>query len=116
MAGSNFDALEKSMMDVVTTQFGYSASWTPSAGGDQQTGMVLFKSPTKKQQVQVADFTGDIYYQMEYRKGVFDGLVAAVQNSHNTEVVTIDSVNYNCRFVKQKYDGDTIVVTLELPE
>lgn len=114
--GSNFDLLESSMMDVVTNQFGYTTSWTPSAGGDAQTGLVLFKSPTKKQIVQQADFAGDVYYSMEYRKGVFDGLFEAVQNTRNKEKVTIDGVDYNCRFAKGKYDGDTYVITLELPE
>lgn len=116
MAGSIFDYLESVVMDVVSAQFGYAASWTPSQGGPVQTGNVLLKSPTKKAQVQAMDFTGDVYYTMEYRKGVFDGLVAAVRNTRLTEAVTVDGTLYNCRFVKGKYDGDTIVIVLELPE
>lgn len=120
MPGSSFDFLESTMMDIVTAQFGYSASysasWTPSGGGAALLGTVLFKSPSAKEQVQTINFDGDTNYSMEFRKGVFDGLVAAVQNTRNKEVVVIDGVTYNCRFVKAKYDGDTYVITLELPD
>lgn len=116
MAGSNFDLLEQTMMDVVTNQFGYGASWSPSGGGPAQTGMVLFSSPTKKQQVQTLDFVGDTNYFMEYRKGVFTGLKEAVDDTKKKEQVVIDGTTYNVRMVKKKYDGDTYVATLELPE
>ena len=114
--GSNFDLLEKSMMDVVTNQFGYSASWTPSGGGPAQVALVLLNAPTKKQQVQAMNFEGDVNYSMEYRDGIFPGLIDSVRNTRNKEQVTIDGALYNCRFVKAKYEGKTNVITLELPE
>ena len=113
MAGSNFDLLESTMMDVITNQFGYSASWSPSTGGDVKFAKVLFGDPTKAAFVQAAAFDGDTNPFMEYKKGDLDGLVEAVRDTKKKETVIIDSKQYRCRMVKKKYDGDTIIITLE---
>lgn len=107
-----FDRLQDVTFDVVTLTMGYDATWSPSIGGLTQTGRVLFNNPTEPRKLSIVEY--DPYaYQMEYKRGVFDGLKESAE-SNGTEVVTIKSVDYFVREVAALYDGNTFVAKLEL--
>lgn len=115
MPGSPFDLLESTMFDVVTSQMGYDASWTPSTGLPVLTGRVLFGSPSNKHKIILGDAIGAEYlpekWFMEYKKGVFDGLKQLVDDN-NDETVVINGTQFFVRQVATKYDGDTYVALL----
>lgn len=117
--GSPFDLMESSMMDVVASTMGYYAEWTPSAGGDKQSGQVLFQDPTKSSSVANTAFLYDRPY-MEYKLDIFDGLKLAVSNTHNNESVMIffsgklaPATQMFVRQVDRKWDGKTFLALLQ---
>lgn len=115
MASDNlFDGLGNSVFSVVTATMGYTAVWQPSDGSPLQTSRVLFKNPTEHQKL--ADQEYDPYrYIMEFKRGVFEGLKQSV-DANKVEEVTIGAANYYVRQVNGKYDGGTMVATLELKQ
>lgn len=112
MASDNlFDGLQATTFDVVTATMGYTATWQPSDGGPLQTARVLYRNPTENQKL--ADQLYDPYrYTMEYKQGHFAGLKERADGQY-TEQVAIGSINYYVRKVEGKFDGKTMVATLE---
>ncbi len=117
-AGNAFDNLKYTMTDTVTAVHGYSATWTPAAGGDMQSAAVLFRAPTDKQK------EGDIEYApysyiMEYKAVEFVGLKASVDSNVNNEYVFItEGANTTRYYVKQcnlKSDGGIVEAILAIP-
>lgn len=109
-----FDGMAAVTFNVVTATMGYTASWQPADGSPLQTAEVLFKKPTESQKL--ADQEYDPYrYTMEYRTGVFNGLKESV-DANNVEEVSIGAASYYVRKVDAKYDGKTMIATLELKQ
>jgi hypothetical protein len=109
-----FDGLQTVTFNVVTATMGYTATWQPADGSPLQTAKVLFKNPTEGQKL--ADQEYDPYrYTMEYQTGVFTGLKPSV-DANNVEEVTIGGAGYYVRKVDGKYDGKTMIATLEVKQ
>lgn len=109
-----FDGLQAVTFNVVTATMGYTATWQPADGSPEQKGKVLFKNPTEGQKL--ADQEYDPYrYTMEYQRGIFDGLKQSV-DANNVEEVTIGAASYYVRKVDGKYDGKTMLATLEMKQ
>jgi hypothetical protein len=111
MGENLFDKVRDISFDKTSKVFGYSASWTPSAGGDPQIVQVLFNEPDHMQKL------GDIEYlptqdTMEYRAPFFPTLKASV-DVNNDETVVIKGSNYYVRSVKKIYDGATFIAIVE---
>lgn len=109
-----FDGLQAATFSVITATMGYTAIWRPADRDEVQTARVLFKNPTEGQRL--ADQEYDPYrYTMEYAAGIFNGLKQSV-DANNVEEVTIGAASYYVRKVDAKYDGKTMVATLEVKE
>lgn len=109
-----FDGLQAVTFNVVTATMGYTAKWQPADGSPQQTAKVLFKNPTESRKL--ADQEYDPYrYTMEYQTGVFTGLKQSV-DANNVEEIIIGAVSYYVRKVDGKYDGKTMIATLEVKQ
>jgi hypothetical protein len=112
-----FDNLKNSMVNVVTGIMGYTATWTPAAGGEMQTGKVLYKGPSEKEKL--AGFDYDLNsITMEYKLGTFDGLQTSV-DIRTQEVVTImdidgQNIDFYVRSVSRLYDGGMYEAYLQL--
>lgn len=116
MAKNLFDDAQSVTFKTAAKTFGYSATWTPSIGGDEQTARILYNDPAEKDKIGEVEY--DPYaYQMEYEKGDFIGLKEA-SDALKTEKVTIDGryglKTFFVRKVKGKYDGNTFIADLEL--
>ena len=111
-----FDGMRDSSFDVVTNTMGYDATWIPSDGSYPlgYTARVLFKDPEAEQKLSGASYSS-FNYQMEYRKDFFEGLKALV-DATSSEEVTVNSITYYVRDVSTKYDGNTLIATLELKQ
>lgn len=111
---SFFDQIQISAFNLVTDTFGDMATWVPYAGGDMMTGKVLYKDAFAKEGVSNVDYSLE-RYQMEYKQGDFPGLKDSVDNSI-VEQITINTISgpvlFNIRRCETKYDGKTIVATL----
>lgn len=114
-----FDGLSMNVFDIVTQTMGYDASWSPSSGGAEQTGQVLFSKPTQHiEKYQYRDKYGEIeydpnQYRMEYKEPIFTGLKAAVDENEN-EIVEIDGIgSFIVMKVLQVWDGRTYIAMLK---
>ncbi len=115
---NEFDLLKMQVFDTTTKAMGYSAEWTPLAGGTKQTCRVHFKSPN----AMVKNFGNVMFearmYKMEYKRGDFVGLyelivnAPSVANGGNLEVVVIEGVSYYCDSINAMFDGDYYEVSL----
>lgn len=112
-----FDNLKNSMVAVVTSVMGYTATWTPAGGGEMQTGKVLYKGPTEKEKL--AGFEYDLNsITMEYKLGTFDDLQTSV-DIRNREVVTImnidgQNIDFYVKSVSRLFDGGMYEAYLQL--
>jgi hypothetical protein len=111
---SRFDNIQKAAFTKVQDIFGDVAVWIPSQGGDAQTVNVLFKSPDKEKMLgDTEKYKYTPYkYSIEYYIDQFIGLKDSVEDG-NTEVVTIDSVEFYVKSIIGERDGKTYVVELE---
>lgn len=91
---------------------GYDATWTPAAGGGEQTARVLFNKPTGKEKIDEWNFDPRQFL-MEYKEGDFPGLFESVRNNED-EFVTINSVVYAVRDVRAFFDGKIYKALLTL--
>lgn len=112
MSDNLFDNLQNTVFDVVTVTMGYDAVWNPSAGGSQQTAKVLYKGPSEMQKIEGVDYDPEAIV-MEYKKGDFDGLKEAADDS-KFEVVTVGAIgDFYVKSVIEKFDGKTLKATLD---
>lgn len=109
-----FDGLQDMAHNIVQNTMGYPASWTPSTGGPEQTATVLFNKPTQKAEISDEDYL-DVSTKMEYLEGDFVGLEDNV-SSNRTEIVTIAGIEYACYKVERKFDGKSIIISLQVAE
>jgi len=101
------------MFDTVTTTMGYTATWSPLAGGDDLTGAVLYKGPTEKEKLANADYDPD-KLTLEYKDGLFPGLKEAADASPR-EVITIDGVgDFFIKSVTRLWDGKTFEARMQV--
>lgn len=108
-----FDGLQGAAHTVVQNTMGYPASWTPSTGGGPtQNAVVLFNKPTQRDDISDEDYN-DITPKMEYLEGDFIGLDDAVR-SNKTETITINGIDYVCYKVDKKYDGKSIIISMQV--
>lgn len=105
-----FDDIQGSAFKVVTNTMGYDATWTPTAGGPEQTARVLFKDPTERAEMLNVDYDPGISM-MEYYVGSFENLKPAV-DAKNDEIVTINGDQYGVQTARKKYDGKTFYAEL----
>lgn len=117
MADNIFDDIQDKAVDIVHNTMGYDATWTPSAGGPQQTARVLFKNPSESK-----NFNSDrgdsleytpYQFTMEYKEGDFPTLKSDTETTPKSETVTVKSVDYLVSSVIAKWDGKTLIATLE---
>jgi len=106
-----FDGPRSSAHDIVTYTMGFTATWTPLAGGPMQTARVLLNKPTQKSEISDMEYDA-VLPKLEYLAGYFPGLADSVE-SNKSEVVIISGVSYYCYKVERKYDGDTIIIHLQ---
>lgn len=113
-----FDEIQNTAFDIVTSTFGYSASWLPSDGSSEQTAIVLYKDSTEKHPLSNVDYIVERYV-MEYKEGDFVGLKEAVARGENESVkIVMDgavTLLFMVRKTETKYDGKTIIATLNPP-
>lgn len=107
-----FDGLQKSTFAVVTNTMGYSASWTPGAGGAAQTATVLFKDASETAKLLQIEYDPN-RAMMEYYNTDFIGLKASV-NAKNDEIVIVNGISYGVNEIRAEFDGKTIVAQLQL--
>jgi len=106
--------MQNRVFDVVTTTFGYDATWTPSLGGSLVSGRVNYRRPNEKDILTNGMEYMPFVFFMEYRDGVFDGLQNAVRESKTTpEQVVIEGVSHYIRSIHRVYDGKTLQAHLE---
>lgn len=115
---SRFNSSQRSAFGVVHWLYGDLATWQPAAGGEIQTGKVLFSDPTELMGFNrkgthvpgMAEF--DISACMiEYFVGTFPGLRESVA-SKNSEYITIEGKRYKVKVITAKYDGKSLYATL----
>jgi hypothetical protein len=108
-----FDSMRDRLFDLTTTTFGYEASWTPSGGqSPTQTGRVHYRRPTEKDVLTNGVEYMPFVFFMEYKQGVFNGLLESVR-AGGTETVTVNGVSHYVRSVGRAYDGETLQAHLE---
>lgn len=85
-----------------TTDFAATATWTPSAGGPQQTAQVIVDAPDEE------SISGRVLsreYAINYRADQFVGLKGG-------ETVTVDALSHIVREVAALADGKVVRATL----
>lgn len=85
-----------------TSDFAVTATWTPSAGGPQQTAQVIVDAPDEE------SINGRVLsreYAINYRADQLVGL-------KNSETVTVDGVSHVVREVAALDDGKIVRATL----
>ena len=101
------------LFDLTTDTFGYDASWTPFGGqSPTQTGRVHYRRPTEKDVLTNGLEYEPFVFFMEYKEGVFTGLLESVRNGV-TEIVTVNGINHQVRSVSRAYDGETLQAHLQ---
>lgn len=106
-----FDSLQNKTFDIVGNTMGVNASWTPSEGGGELVGRVLFNDPSKKYKLMGVDYQ-PAGWSIEYREGVFVGLYESVREN-NIETITLNGSNYTVRAVTKDFDGKTYIAEVE---
>lgn len=106
-----FDGVQQNAFAIVTNTMGYSASWTPAAGGAVQTAIVLFKDASETAKLLQIEYDPR-RAMMEYFITDFVGLKESV-NIKTDEFVTVNGIRYGVNEVKADFDGKTIVAQLQ---
>lgn len=109
---SPFEALQRGVFDTVKSVMGFTASWTPSAGGDAIEKLVLFQNPTEEMKLAGVEYDPTAW-RMEYRFEDFPGLEDAVNARASNEVVVIEGTEYYIAKVSKKFDGKTFIAELQ---
>lgn len=110
-----FDALGKTVFDIMKPNFGCPATWIPSKNGPQVNATVLYSNPTEKLDISEQDYTLE-RFKMEYYEADLPGLFEGVQEARHERVtievsrgVFLDFVVKRC---EKKGDGKTVIAYL----
>ena len=114
MSTNLFDNIQATAYGVVTNTMGYDATWTPSAGGAQQTARVLLNKPTQKDNISDQEYDA-LSAKVEYKLNDFEGLYESVRTGNN-ETVTINTIAYAVYRAELKHDGKTILLSVQPPQ
>lgn len=110
-----FDNLQITLFNTVTGTMGYTATWLPTAGGEQQTATVLYKGPTEKEKLAGVEFDPE-GLKMEYQFGDFVGLKEAAgrTNREKVQIYGVAGTTLECYVtnVNELWDGKTFEATL----
>lgn len=109
--GTPFDSIQRVVFYSTTRQMGYTAEWTPAAGGATQTATVHHKAPSNERKLASIEYNPYIHT-MEYMVGDFVGLIESVR-SGVPERVTIDGVEYDILEALPIWDGQTIRLQIQ---
>jgi hypothetical protein len=90
----------------------YTATWLPSAGGSQQTAIVLFKDASETAKILEIEYDPQ-RAMIEYFITDFTELKTSV-DAKNNEFITINDVRYGVNEIRAKYDGKTFFAHLQL--
>lgn len=108
-----FDAMQERLFDMTTVVFGNDAVWLVSSSNPvAQEARVNYRTPSEKDMIMSGMTYMPLSFFMEYRQGVFTGLLESVRTGA-TEQITIDGVLHVVRSVNQAYDGKTFHAHLE---
>lgn len=107
-----FDSMQDKVFDITTNTMGEDASWTPSAGGDEQVRRVHYRRPNEKDVIANGIEYMPFAFFMEYKEGVFPGLQEAVRLGSN-ETIIINGVSHYVRSISRVFDGKTLQANLE---
>lgn len=101
---SKYDSLFHSMFNTVANTFGDEATWTPAAGGDAQSALVLYNGPTEKEKLFSADYDPE-KLTLEYKEGQFTGLKESTDEG-TAEFITITGLGeFQVKGVQKLVDG-----------
>lgn len=107
-----FDGIQQTAFGIVANTMGYTASWTPAAGGSAtQTATVLFKDASETCKLLQIEYDPR-RAMMEYFVTGLIGLKTSVNNKVN-EIVTVNGISYGVNEVKAAFDGQTIIAQLQ---
>lgn len=107
-----FDSMQDGLFNIVTTVFGYDASWSPLSGEPTQAGRVNYRRPNDKDVLSNGIEYMPYTFFMEYKEGVFTGLQESVRGG-SAEQVTVNGVLHYVRSVSRVYDGKTFQAHLD---
>jgi hypothetical protein len=102
---SPFDGLAARVTSTVARVMGYPATWSPTGGGADCSGRVLFKSPTEQQKLDKVPYDPE-HPTAELVPADFPGLYE-VSRAGSREVLVIDGHRYGVRTVRALHDGGT---------
>jgi hypothetical protein len=109
-----FGEVAQQVFSTVAGVMGERATWKPSGGGGEISGLVLFANPTEPKPI---GDTERYEYRpnsatAEYCTGTFDRLKEAV-DAGEKEYLTVGGNTYFVQEVTTKFDGNTYVAHLE---
>lgn len=104
--GNSFDSMKRSLFDLTTATFGYSASW------GLIEGKIHYRHPNENESLTMGIAFSPTDYFMEYKGGDFPGLYEAVRNGQDI-VILIEGQPHLAMSVRSVSDGDTYQVHLE---
>ena len=110
--GNIFDSMQKTAFKTVQKTMGYPATWTPSAGGEEQTAIVLFKDATARAKLLEVEYDPRLIL-IEWQLGDFDNLVKAVRKQGSEEIIKVNDQQFGVLQIISKYDGKTYVAEVE---
>lgn len=112
---AHFDNMQRNAVMKVNKLYGDIGAWAPAAGGDPLTGYFLFKDPTDVMELSDVTYMPN-HVTAEYNILDFVGLKESTDDSQNEKITITAGLNageYWVRFVRQKYDGKTLIAILE---
>ena len=100
-------------LNIVNNTMGYSATWTPAAGGETQTAIVLLNKPTETDKITDQEYDA-MEPKCEYKCCDFIGFFEAVRdNVAVNQILIINGISYACYRAEKKFDGKTIIMTMQ---
>jgi len=108
---STFQKIQDTAFLKVQNVMGEYCTWTPAAGGSEQSAKVLFQNPTEEMKVAGVPYDPEAWI-MEYNSNQLVGLFDLIREKSGQQVVNIAGQEFYCGDAVKKFDGNTIVVAL----
>lgn len=115
---NNFDKMARRTFKGVSRTMGYDATWTPSAGGDENSARVLKKDPSELINLGTDDSSYNFFRFnptesfCEYMDPDFPGLFELVQEGSD-ERISIEGDEYFIRSIMKAHDGRCFYVKIQ---